>query len=184
VTWLVHVCKHDSRDTWCLTTSVAVLRYIAVCCSVVLACTTTPAGFSRLITCVYRLVHIYINIHVYIYIHTKKIYILAHLCQCSRGESSLICVCVFVSVYLWHVGTLKLQVSSAKEIYKRDDIVQKRPVIVCMCVCVSIYLTCVRVYLPVYVSVCIYMYEWVNMCACIYRGGIGCESTLERIWHV
>ena len=44
------------------------------------------------------------------------------------------CVHVFVSVklhmgWLRVVGSLKLQVSFAKEPYKRDDILQKRPVI-------------------------------------------------------
>jgi len=31
--------------------------------------------------------------------------------------------------WLWFVGSIKLQVSFAKEPYKRDDILQKRPII-------------------------------------------------------
>jgi len=48
-------------------------------------------------------------------------------------------VCIHVCVYripgmgwLRLVGSLKLQVSFAKEPYKRDDILQKRPIILCM----------------------------------------------------
>jgi len=41
----------------------------------------------------------------------------------------IICVCVYGMGWLWLVGWIKLQVSFAKETYKRDAILQKRPII-------------------------------------------------------
>ena len=67
----------------------------------------------------------YIYMYIYIYIYILYIYIQ-----------------IYITVYrytlheiIWHmgwlrlVGSLKLQVSFAKEPYKRDDILQKRPII-------------------------------------------------------
>jgi len=36
---------------------------------------------------------------------------------------------VHIMGWLWLVGSIKLQVSFAKELYRRDDILQKRPII-------------------------------------------------------
>jgi len=60
-------------------------------------------------------------IYIYVYIHTRvhthaRMNIRMHACIDSTGWLPL-------------VGSLKLQVSCAKEPYKRDDILKKRPVI-------------------------------------------------------
>ena len=45
--------------------------------------------------------------------------------QCAHG----VCLwCVLIG-WLWLVGSIKLQVSFAKEPYKRDNILPKRPII-------------------------------------------------------
>jgi len=47
-------------------------------------------------------------------------------------------------VWLWLVGSIKLEVSFAKETYKRDDILQKRPIILWILLTVATpYLMCV-----------------------------------------
>jgi len=46
------------------------------------------------------------------------------VCVCNSDIGIDVCLCLFVSVY----GFLILQVSFAKEPYKRDDILQKRPI--------------------------------------------------------
>jgi len=54
------------------------------------------------------------------------------LCVCISGGSEFsVCLCVCISRMGWlrFVSSLKLQVSFAKEPYKRDDILQKRPII-------------------------------------------------------
>ena len=91
------------------------------------------------------------------------------------------------------VGPLKLQVSFAKEPYKTDDILQKRPIIIrslliiatkyipqvptCLCVCAYVcacmYLcVCVCVCLCVYVCVCVRVCVYVCVCVCV--GGCVC----------
>ena len=62
---------------------------------------------------------IYIYIYIYMYIHTRvhthtRMHIRMHACIDSMG-------------WLRLVGSIKLQVSFAKEPYKKDDILQKRP---------------------------------------------------------
>jgi len=70
--------------------------------------------------------------------HTRKT---EFVCVCEREtaeeikESVCVCVCAFWSGplgtmgWLRFVGSLKLKVSFAKEPYRRDDILQKRPII-------------------------------------------------------
>jgi len=47
--------------------------------------------------------------------------------------------------WLWLVGSLKLQVSFAKEPYKRDDILQKRPIVLRSLLIVATPYACTRV---------------------------------------
>ena len=77
------------------------------------------------------------------------------------------------------VGSIKLQVSFAREPYNRDYILQKRPIIsstllnvatpypkrtnICVCVYIYIYMH-VRMYVRMYV--CIHTY--VHVCVCVY----------------
>jgi len=95
------------------------------------------------------------NIHRYIYAYTRihtYIHMYVHISdqKCAWEEGST-CICTFVYIYrvyvsltgirllrrrsdhmgcLRLVGSLKFQVSFAKEPYKRDDILQKRPVMI------------------------------------------------------
>ena len=71
--------------------------------------------------------------------------------------------------WLWLVGSIKVYVSFAKEPYKRDNILQKRPVILSILLTVAtsqVYIsidtythihTHVYLYAHVYISVCVYV---------------------------
>ena len=67
----------------------------------------------------------------------KRVSVCVYLCVCvcmleQERESVFVCICVANMVTMgWPrvVGSLKTQVSFAKETYKRDDILQKRPII-------------------------------------------------------
>ena len=60
-----------------------------------------------------------------IYIYTNMS-ITIYLCTCMKRSIS---ICIIHMGWLRLVGSLKLYVSFAKELYKRDDILQKRPII-------------------------------------------------------
>jgi len=66
------------------------------------------------------------------------------MCVCAQLQQEL----EIHMGWLWLVGSIKLQVSFAKEPYERDDILQKRPIIL------SILLIVATPYILVYV----YMY--------------------------
>jgi len=81
--------------------------------------------------CVY--VYGYVCVYVSVYVHmSKSVYICVYVCVNVRR---CVCVCVYVCAlhtlmgWLRSVGSLKLQVSFAKEPYKRDYFLQKRPII-------------------------------------------------------
>jgi len=104
VTWLICVCVTCLalivlREVWC------------VCCNS------------------------YIRVHVTCLIHMCD---MTDVCMCDRTRSyvwhdSFIYLSCLMYIYdmgwLWLVGSIKWRVSFAKEPYKRDDILQKRPVI-------------------------------------------------------
>ena len=79
----------------------------------------------------------------------------------NKGQSWVLIYCTQMTGrdvgmgWLWLVGSIKLQVSFAKEPYKRDNILQKRPIIL------SILLTVATpyVYICVYICICIYVYR-------------------------
>jgi len=99
--------------------------------------------------------YIYIYIYLYIYIY---VYIWLHI----------IYVCLYTCTgWLWLVGSIKLSVSFAKETYKRDAILQKRPIISSILLTVAtpythIYshrpLTCTYHIYPVHAHVYIFIY--------------------------
>jgi len=84
-------------------------------------------GFSGL-----SLSHVHTHMHKHTHIHTQK-----HTCTLSPTRThthihTRHTECIYTSKYMgWLrlVGSLKLQVSFAKEPYKRDDILQKRPIL-------------------------------------------------------
>jgi len=70
------------------------------------------------------------------------------------------------------VGSLKLQVSFAKEPYKRDDILQKRPIILrsgrhvylyiqCICICKGAFILCINTKIILNLHI---MYMCLQMC--------------------
>ena len=71
----------------------------------------------------YIYTYIYIYTYVYICIHTHLYNMYDYIYTCSTRH-----LCFFLG-WLRVLGSLKLRVSCAKEPYKRDDILQKRPVI-------------------------------------------------------
>ena len=60
--------------------------------------------------------------YVYAYIHVIH-------CKCMHIYTCIMCASYMHMGWLRLVSSLKLQVSFAKEPYKRDDILQKRPII-------------------------------------------------------
>ena len=62
--------------------------------------------------------YIYICVYLYVYTYSVFIFICTYI---------FACVCIGM-VWLRLVGSLQKQVSSAKEPYKRDYILQKRPI--------------------------------------------------------
>jgi len=95
-------------------------------------------------TCTCKCICIHMYIYIYMYILCMYIYINIHVCICiyiytyihiyidTYIHNIYICLSyrhrrVFSHMgWLWLVGPIKLQVSFAKEPYKRDDILQKR----------------------------------------------------------
>ena len=97
-----------------------------------------------------------------------------HICICWRSTPTM--------GWLWLVASIKLQVSFAKETYKRDDILQKRRIILSIlptvatpysvgpeearallafgCMCVYIY---THTYIYIYVYMCMHM---LYVCRC------------------
>jgi len=123
---------------------------------------------------------------------------LVHVCgfiSCSTWHGSCICVIELVHMcsmgWLRLLGSIKLKVSFAKETYKRDYILQKRPIvlsilltvatryhwmpdvtIVCMYVWMYSYMnTHVLIYALTYAPIYIYIYSITEclMCACMYE---------------
>jgi len=98
----------------------------------------------------YKNTYVYANTHTCIqicihtnmqtYIHT---YIHANIQTCIH-----ICIHAYVDMgWLWLIGSIKFQVSFAKEPYKTDDILQKRPMIL------SILLTVATPYIQTYIQI-------------------------------
>jgi len=67
------------------------------------------------------------------------------LSGCSQVSNMCVCVSYTYMGWLRLVGSLKLQVSFAKEPYKRDDILQKRPIILSSLLMVATPYQCVAV---------------------------------------
>jgi len=73
---------------------------------------------------------------------------------------------VYTMGWLWLVGSIKLQVSFAKETYKRDNVLQKRPIILSILLTVATpYLVAGRI---VYVRVAVHI---VRVCECMCVAG-------------
>ena len=89
--------------------------------------------YIYIFTCKYKNTYI----HVYIYVCVRKMYIVTIYIYIHMYVYKYIHKCVYICMYtqdiymgwLQLVGSLKLQVSFAKEPCKRDYILQKRPVI-------------------------------------------------------
>jgi len=88
----------------------------------------------------YIYIHIYISTHacIHIYLYTCIYIIYIYTYMFIRGIYRHMTSCIhilnivllpFTMGWLWVVGSIKLQVSFAKEPYRRDYIVQKRPII-------------------------------------------------------
>ena len=91
----------------------------------------------------YICIYIFKNIHTYLYMYVYYIYI--HTCMYKYIHTYIYMYIQYVNKYMYMhtyihlvyvgmgwlrlVGSLKLQVSFAKEPYKRDCILQKRPII-------------------------------------------------------
>jgi len=72
--------------------------------------------------------------------------------------------------WLWLVGSLKLWVSFAKEPYKKEDILQKRPVILMSLLIVATpYVFVSTVYVRMYVYIYLYVHVYVFTDVCAYR---------------
>jgi len=70
--------------------------------------------------------------------------------------------------WLWLVGSIKLSVSFAKEPYKRDYILQKRPMILSILLTVATPYVYVHIYTDVDVCLCIYIYIHIYIYTYIY----------------
>jgi len=140
----------------------------------------------------------YIYIHIHMYIHTrthtskKCLHTLAptcereHHCLCCSGVPLYVAIHCSAMQWLRLVGSLKLQVSFAKERYKRDDILQKRPIIFaiqysvarCFAVCCSV-LQCIVMCCGVFwcVLVCRSVLQCVEVCCSVLQGY---QSMMEK----
>jgi len=87
--------------------------------------------------CMCACVHVCIHAFMYVYMHVC-VYVCVYVCRRHPGmQRSMTCVNCALNVHetsknmgwLRSVGSIKLYVSSAKEPYKRDNILQKRPMI-------------------------------------------------------
>ena len=109
-----------------------------------------------------RILYIYTHTYIHIYIDT---------CICMY-------VCVYICTHRWLrlVGSLKLFVSFAKEPYKRDDILQKRPIIlrsllfVATPIPVRILHTCTHIYTHTHTHIYIFIYTYIHIYiyVCVY----------------
>ena len=115
-----------------------------------------------------------------------------HGCVCERERERVcvcvcVCECVCVDVsdlqlnirWFWSVGSIKSKVSFAKEPYKTDDILQKRPVIL------SIPLTAATPYanfssLSSACHVCVCVCEYVCGCGCFLSAGHRANSLARQ----
>jgi len=125
-------------------------------------------------------IHVYAHMYVYSYMY---ICIFIHLKYTLARNNSYLFIQMYMYIHTSEVpgrytdmgwlrlaGSLKLQVSFAKEPYETDDILQKRPIIIrsllieattyipqvptCLCVCA-------------YVCACIYLCVCVCVCVCV-----------------
>ena len=72
--------------------------------------------------CIYTYICIYVYIHIYVYVPHGTA-----MRQCRLNECRIY---IYIHMgWLRRVGALESLVSFAKEPYKRDDILQKRPII-------------------------------------------------------
>ena len=102
---------------------------------------------------------------------------LIHVCDMTGDmtNSTVWHASFIIMGWLWLVGSIKLQVSFAKETYKRDDILQKRPIIS------SILLTVATPYdMPS-------SYVWLDSFMCVtwlvtWRIQM-CDMTHSYVWH-
>jgi len=92
------------------------------------------------------------------------VYMRVYVFLCVLCVSVHVCACVMGWLRL--VGSLKWQVSFAKEPYKRDDILQKRPIILrsLLIVATPYVCVCARVHVCVYVCVCACVFTFVCVC--------------------
>ena len=85
--------------------------------------------------------------------------------------------------WLWLVGSIKLQVSLAKEPYERDDILQKRRIYMkmgdrkCetddMYMCMNLTFSYIHIFMYTHfhtyeTEVCTYRYVWIRVFECMY----------------
>jgi len=120
------------------------------------------AGNTWAITHIYVYIYIHPNHNTYIYIYICM-YIYMHTCI----HTSITHMPEIPQLYqtIW-VGSLEAQVSFAKEPYKRDDILQKWPIIVrCLLIVAAPYQRPYpSVYVHVYIHVCVSVCLWLCVC--------------------
>jgi len=160
----MHIYMHNMYGHLCYGMLLYIYAYIYTCVYVHSARVGTLYNIYGYV-CEYVYVHIFthlcrhtVRVLVHIFIHVFRVPLC--MCACILMESRCVrYLCLAVWGGFWWVGSLKLQVSFAKEPYKRDDIMQNRPVILrsllivatpyvslCVCVCCSIGLClCVSV---------------------------------------
>jgi len=73
--------------------------------------------------------YIYTYIYIYICIYTYTLYVYSETDSVNHKFGYVVRTIHTNMGWLWLVGSIKLYVSFAKEPYKRDDILQKRPII-------------------------------------------------------
>jgi len=128
----------------CVAVCCIVSHRVAVCCSVLqcvavlvyVSATAATARRSRFNTCAglfefaYRalFIHVYGSCHTHtgLFWFTYRVLLTCYFSQ--RNDDVLVQIVPYMGWLRW-VGSLKVQVSFAKETYKRDDILQKRPII-------------------------------------------------------
>jgi len=196
VTWLIHMCDMTHSYVWpdsfhiCDMTHsyIWMSRHRQICCVTHLwhfmqaICQHSKVWHDSFI-CVTWLIHMYDMTYSYVW-HDSFICVtwLIYMCYMTHPymwNDSII----HMKLYAWKstmgwlrwVGSLKLQVSFAKEPYKTDDILQKRPIIlrslltvatpywrsVCIYVCTYMCIFYAYLYMYIYTSVYIHIYTYV-----------------------
>jgi len=123
--------------------------------------------------CLYLYKHIltYICSHVNIcpYIYLKFVHVYADSVALLTNEIRLEHPALYVDMgWLWLIGSLKLKVSFAKQPYKKNDILQKRLIIVRSLLIVATPFMYIKIYLYTYAHTYIYahilvLYAYVNI---------------------